>query len=163
MHPSIRIVFALAFLSSFAFNCFAGTGIVRPVKAASYNMKLITWLDSLLTSPVLAVSEKPELSDKDADLSSSRICTCQVLNLESSNYDHRSMVLLAEKTNDGSPGAYTAAKTRLLKEKKQLKKMFYDKIQVVSEFQGAGSCKSMFYRLHATDKNLQLYEILNAD
>lgn len=163
MYPLIRIVFTLVFLCSYASNCFAGTGIVRPVKAASYNKKLITRLDSLLSSPVLAVSKKSELFDKDADLSSSRICTCQVLNLESSNYDHRSVVLLAEKTNDGSPGAYSTAKNRLLKEKKQLKKMFYDKIKVVSEFQGAGSCKSMFYRLHATDKNLQLYEILNAD
>ena len=65
MHPSIRIVFTLVFLCSYAFNCFAGAGIVRPVKAASYNKKPITRLDSLLTSPVLAVSKKSALSDKE--------------------------------------------------------------------------------------------------
>jgi hypothetical protein len=163
MYPLIRIAFILLFLYSVAFECFAGTESVRPVKPASFSSKNIGRLDSLLNPAVLVDAKEAVLSDKNVDLSSSRICTCQILNLESSNYDHRSVVLLSEKTNDGSPGAYTAAKNRLLKEKKQLKKMFYDKIQVVSEFQGAGSCKSMFYRLHATDKNLQLYEILNAD
>jgi hypothetical protein len=72
-------------------------------------------------------------------------------------------VLLSEKTNDGTPAAYSAAKSRLLKEKRHLKKMFYDKVKVIAEFQGAGSCKSMFLRLHTTNKNLQLYEILSAD
>jgi hypothetical protein len=73
------------------------------------------------------------------------------------------VVLLAEKTNDGSGSAYTAARNRIQKEKKTLKKMFYDRVKLVSEMQGAGSCKSMFYQLRATDKSLQLYEILNAD
>jgi hypothetical protein len=41
--------------------------------------------------------------------------------------------------------------------------MFYDKIEVVSEMQGMGSCKEMFYRLRTADENLRLYEILNAD
>jgi hypothetical protein len=71
--------------------------------------------------------------------------------------------LLAEKKNDGSRTAYAIAKNRIQKEKKHLKKMFYDKIEVVSEMQGMGSCKEMFYRLRTADENLRLYEILNAD
>lgn len=73
------------------------------------------------------------------------------------------MVLLAEKTNDGSSSVYKLAKNRIQKEKKQLKKLFYDKVEVVDEIQGTGSCKSMFYQLSSANGNLKLYEILNAD
>ncbi len=41
--------------------------------------------------------------------------------------------------------------------------MFYEKVKVVAEMQGTGSCKSMFYQLRSADSHLQLYEILNAD
>ncbi len=41
--------------------------------------------------------------------------------------------------------------------------MFYDKVKVIAELQGESSCKSMYFRLHTADHQLQLYEILNAD
>jgi len=103
------------------------------------------------------------MSPEEVSNSAGRICSCQILNLESANYDHRYVVLLAEKTNDGSSAVYAAAKNRIAKEKKQLKQMFYDRVKVVAEMQGTGSCKSMFFRLRAADSQLQLYEILNAD
>jgi len=102
-------------------------------------------------------------NSEETNSSEEKICSCQVLNLESSNFDHRYVVLLAEKKNDGTGTAYTIAKNRIQKEKKHLKQMFYDKIKVVSEKQGTGSCKEMFYRLRKADVSLQLYEILNAD
>ena len=112
---------------------------------------------------VLEVKKESELTPEEANSSTGKICSCQVLNLESSNFDHRYVVLLAEKKNDGNGTAFTVAKNRIQKEKKHLKQMFYDKIQVVSEIQGTGSCKAMFYRLRKADVSLQLYEILNAD
>jgi hypothetical protein len=86
-----------------------------------------------------------------------------VLNLQSSNYDHRYVVLLAEKTDAANSAGFKAAKSRIEKEKRQLKKLFYDKIKMVAELQGSGSCKSLYFRLRAADEQLQLYEILNAD
>jgi len=146
-------------------NSFAGAIPVSPAKSPAANGNIISKLDSFLSSVVspLPMEKETGISESETVLPSSRICSCQVLNLESSNYDHRSVVLLSEKTNDGTPAAYSAAKSRLLKEKRHLKKMFYDKVKVIAEFQGAGSCKSMFLRLHTTNKNLQLYEILSAD
>ncbi len=123
----------------------------------------IVMLDSLLRTSVSPAAVAAKSSEKEMNLSSSRICSCQILNLESSNYDHHSVVLLSEKANDGSSAAYTAAKNRLQKEKNHLKKMFYDKIKVVATFQGVGTCKSMFLHLRSSDENLKLYEILNAD
>lgn len=165
MHPLIRISFALA-LFCFAVQAgYAGQSSVRPVKSISFISTGIDKLDSILSNrvSVMEVKKESELTTEDANSSAGTICSCQVLNLASSNYDHRYVVLLAEKKNDASGTAFTIAKNRLQKEKKHLKQMFYDKIQVVSETQGTGSCKAMFYRLRTADVSLQLYEILNAD
>ena len=111
----------------------------------------------------MEIKKESEPNSEEESSSTGKICSCQVLNLESSNFDHRYVVLLAEKKNDGSGAAYSIAKNRIQKEKKHLKQMFYDKIKVVSETQGTGSCKEMFYRLKSANVRLQLYEILNAD
>jgi hypothetical protein len=165
MHPLIRTTLFLLFLCLIASDVFAGTGSVRPVRPFSFHFKNLSKLDSFLKArvSVLSLHKKSVYSPEVAPSSTGRICSCQVLNLESSNYDHRYVVLLAEKSNDGSELAYSIAKNRIQKEKRHLKQMFYDKIKVVSEMQGTGSCKSMYFRLRTADKNLQLYEILNAD
>jgi len=165
MHPLIRISFALFLLCFAALNSFAGPTSVRPVNTIPFNLKHIEKLDSFLRAwvSVISVKKESELSAEEVSASSGRICSCQVLNLESSNYDHRYMVLLAEKKNDGGGDAFEIAKNRIQKEKKHLKQMFYDKVKVVAEMHGTGSCKAMFYQLRTANSNLQLYEILNAD
>lgn len=165
MRPLIRIAFTLVVLTITSSYIFAGTGSVKPVARLSFTQENIVKLDSFLSASV-SVSSAKEISETIPETSSEsagRICSCQVLNLGSSNYDHRYVVLLAEKTIDGTHSAYSVAKSRLQKEKRQLKQMFYDKVKVVAEIQGAGSCKSMFFRLRTADSHLQLYEILNAD
>jgi hypothetical protein len=165
MHPLIRTSFALSLLCFTVHTGYAGQGSVRPVNKVNFISAPIEQLDSILTLRVslVEVKKESELTSEELNSSEGKICSCQVLNLESSNYDHRYVVLLAEKKNDGSGAAYAIAKNRIQKEKKHLKQMFYDKIKVVSEVQGTGSCKAMFYRLRTADVSLQLYEILNAD
>jgi hypothetical protein len=165
MHPLIRISFALFLLCFAVLSGFAGQGSVRPVMSVSFVSANIEKLDSILSNrvSVMEVKKESELTTEEAKSSTGKICSCQVLNLESSNFDHRYVVLLAEKKNDSNGTAYTIAKKRIQKEKKYLKQMFYDKIKVVSEKQGTGSCKEMFYHLKTADVTLQLYEILNAD
>ena len=164
MYPLTRISFALSLCLAVQTG-FAGQSSVRPVTGIPFISAGIEKLDSILSNRVSVIEVKKEsaLTPEEANSSAGKICSCQVLNLASSNYDHRYVVLLAEKKNDGSANAFTVAKNRLQKEKKHLKQMFYDKIQVVSEMQGTGSCKAMFYRLRKADVSLQLYEILNAD
>jgi hypothetical protein len=165
MHLLIRISFAPFLLCFAALNSFAGPASVKPVNKISFSLKQIEKLDSFLRARVSVISVKKasELSVEEASASTGKICSCQVLNLESSNYDHRYVVLLAEKKNDGSGAAFAVAKNRIQKEKKHLKQMFYDKVKVVAEMQGTGSCRSMFYQLRTANSSLQLYEILNAD
>lgn len=165
MYPLIRISFSLFLLCFTVQTGFAGQGSVRPVKNVSFVSESIKRLDSLLSNevPVVEIKKASDLTSEEANSSAGKICSCQILNLASSNFDHRYVVLLAEKKNDGSRTAFAVAKSRIQKEKKHLKQMFYDKIEVVSETQGAGSCKEMFYHLRTTNVSLQLYEILNAD
>src|ERR1700759_5615608 len=164
MHPLIRNLFTLSLLCLVVQTVFAGQASVRPVTNSSFVLSQIEKLDSDLSSQVsvMEVKKESEMTSDEAN-ATGKICSCQILNLASSNYDHRYVVLLAEKKNDGSGSAFTVAKNRLQKEKKHLKQMFYDKIQVVSEKQGTGSCEVMFYHLRAADASLRLYEILNAD
>jgi hypothetical protein len=165
MYPLIRNLFALFLLLLVVQTGFAGQGSVRPVKNLSFNSESIKKLDSVLSNEVSLVEIKKgsELTSGEANSSAGKICSCQILNLASSNFDHRYVVLLAEKKSDGSGTAYTVAKNRIQKEKKHLKQMFYDKVKLVSKTQATGSCKDMFYRLRKINVSLQLYEILNAD
>lgn len=165
MHPLIRTSFTLFLFCITIQTGFAGQSSANPVKTAPIASRGVEKLDSILNARVSVVEFKKEsdMTAEEINSSTGKICSCQILNLESSNYQHHYVVLLAERKNDGSGQAYTVAKNRIQKEKKHMKQMFYDKIEVVSDIQGTGSCKAMYYRLRKADVSLQLYEILNAD
>ncbi|MEJ0080634.1 MAG: hypothetical protein WDM78_06680 [Puia sp.] len=126
MHPLIRISFALFLLCFVAQTSFAGQGSVRPLMSFSLLSAQLEKLDSVLNERVslVEIKKESELTSEEVSSSAGKICSCQVLNLESSNFDHRYVVLLAEKKNDGNGTAYTIAKNRIQKEKKHLKQMF---------------------------------------
>ncbi len=164
MHPLIRFAAALVFLFLAALSVLAGPKSSRPVNTKILHLRQIKKLDNFVRdSATVSTPDKGSGSVIEKLPSADRICSCQVLNLGSSNYDHRYVVLLAEKTVNGSDAGFRAARNRIIKERKQLKKLFYDKVKLVAEMQGKGSCKSMYFRLRAADRQLQLYEILNAD
>jgi hypothetical protein len=165
MHPLIRFAAALVFLFLAALSVLAGPKSSRPVSTTMLHPHQIKKLDNLLadSSNVLTPDSRSGSAIEKLPSAADRICSCQVLNLESSNYDHQYVVLLAEKTANGSDAGFRVARNRILKERKQLKKLFYDKVKLVAEMQGKGSCKSMYFRLRTADAQLKLYEILNAD
>lgn len=165
MHPLIRFAAALIFLFLAALSVLAGPKSSRPVGAKLLHLRQIATLNHLLTDSGTRLNIEKQSGSRTIKSTPAevRICSCQVLNLVSSNYDHRYMVLLAERTNDGSVAGFKLARNRIQKEKKQLKKLFYDKLKLVAEMQGKGTCKSMYFRLRTADSQLQLYEILNAD
>ncbi|HZK62964.1 MAG TPA: hypothetical protein VFC34_02400 [Puia sp.] len=178
MNPFVRIFFVLLFLSLSVINGFAGNGSTMPFHRLSGNQQqirnsrdMIRVLDSFLSvsltvfkiSSAAGMNAPGATASYETTSSRGRICSCQILNLSSSNFDHRHMALLAEKTDHGTSSDFSAAKNSIEKEKKQLKKMFYDKVKVVSESAAAGSCKALYVRLKSGDNNLEMYEILNAD
>lgn len=165
MHPLIRFSAALILLFLAALSVLASPRSSKLVQPCfCYQRQLVKLFDLLPDSGKSMTTEmNPGSGSEKSTASGVRICSCQVLNMQSSNYDHRFVVLLAEKTNDESSAGFKAARNRIEKEKKQLKKLFYDKVKLVAQIQGSGSCKSMYFRLHKADGQLQLYEILNAD
>jgi hypothetical protein len=165
MHPLIRFAAALVFLFLAALSVLAGPKSSRPVGTSILQLHQIKKLDNFLldSATILTPDNRSGSMNEKVPSAGDRICSCQILNLESSNYDHRYVVLLAEKTTNGSDAEFKAARNRIIKERKQLKKLFYDKVKLVAEMQGKSSCKSMYFRLRTADRQLQLYEILNTD
>jgi len=172
MNSLIRISFALLFLCLAAVSGFAGNGSVKPFnypKDFRNSKDLIHTVDSFLSISLVVsnttAGNQTETASKPSEAVSSegRICSCQILNLASANYNHRHVALLAEKTNHGASSDFRAAKNRIEKEKKELKRMFYDEVKVVSTVAAVGSCHALYVHLKNGDRNLQIYEILNAD
>ncbi len=93
-----------------------------------------------------------------------KICSCQVLELQSTNHRHRNIALFAEKSNGRSLLADMGRMNRVIeKEKKHMQSFFYDKLTVVNVFTEATDCRSLYARLKNKNRSLVLYDILNAD
>jgi hypothetical protein len=163
MRSLIRFTFAFLLLCVSSANVFAGSGSVKPVRVSLIQKNQIQKLDELLSKSRTILTDNNTSASPDRTEATGKICSCEILDMESLNYHHQQVVLLAEKTNHKGTADYDQAKRRIQKEKKNLKRQFYDKIKLVSEFEGTGTCKSLYFKLKSADSRLQLYEILNAD
>ena len=94
---------------------------------------------------------------------SAKVCACQILNMRSNNHHVKNAVVFAEKTNSEGANDLEKAKLRLEKEKRILRILFYNKIEVISKTTAATDCNTLFEQLKKKQDNLLLYEVLNAD
>ena len=93
-----------------------------------------------------------------------KICSCQVLDLKSANYDHKHVAVFAEQTRYSDLSAdFQAAKTAIEKEKKHLKDFFYDRLHVVGNISEETDCRTLYIKLKFADQSLVMYDILDAD
>jgi|SRR5579871_1301146 len=93
-----------------------------------------------------------------------KICSCQVLELQSTNHRHRNFAVLAEKTNGRSVFTDIVKVNKILeKEKKHIQFLFYDKLTVVNAVTEATDCRSLYSKLKFKNRSLMLYDILDAD
>jgi hypothetical protein len=164
MRPLIRIATVIYLICLSVTNLIAGNGSVKPVNSMGLRTYQIKHINAFLSANLNDLTDDRS-GEQSADHKgrTARICSCQILDLASSNYTEQRVVLLAEKTSQGSSKDYVLARKHLQKEKKHLKEMFYDKVKVVAESQSTGSCKSFYFKLKTADSGLQLYEILDAD
>ena len=131
----------------------AGDGSIKP--ASRFSAHFMATLKAADKAFVPAISKETK---------SFKICSCQILDLKSNNYDHRHFAVFAEKTNHGDISSdHSIAKSVIEKEKKHLKEMFYDQMKVVSRVSESGDCKSLYSKLKADDQSLVMYDILDAD
>jgi hypothetical protein len=95
---------------------------------------------------------------------STKICSCQILVLQTNNRRQKNFALFAERTNKKSFASDLSFANRVLeREKRHMQSFFYDKLEVVGTISDAIDCKSMFKRLKTKNKALYLYDILDAD
>ena len=144
------IVIALALICQFTQ---AADKAYRPVSIFSFDF----------ISKARMADDQFQLS-KEKNKGAGKICSCQILNLKSANYDHQHVALFAERTNDGNYSAEShAAKSVIEKEKKRLRSLFYDRLDVVSKISEATDCGTLYFKLKFADQSIVLYDILNAD
>lgn len=93
-----------------------------------------------------------------------KICSCQILVLQTSYRRQKNFALFAERTNKKSFASDLSFANRVLeREKRHMQSFFYDKLEVVGTISDAIDCKSMYKRLKTKNKTLYLYDILDAD
>lgn len=128
----------------------------------------------LSTRPIFLFHKKLAATIKNADAnlnlskntvnSGRKICSCQILNLQSANYQQHNVAVFAEKTNYGHISSdFGIAKGTIEREKKHMKLFFYDKLTVVDNLSETTDCRSLYIRLKSTDQSLVMYDILDAD
>jgi hypothetical protein len=83
--------------------------------------------------------------------------------MRSNNHHVKNAVVFAEKTNSDGEADLEKAKTRLEKEKRILRLLFYNKIEVITRTTAATDCNTLFQQLKKKKDNLLLYEVLDAD
>jgi len=93
-----------------------------------------------------------------------KVCACQILDLESKNFEHSNVAILSEKTNYGDISSdLDAAKEVLESEKKHLNKLFFTKMKVVSKTQDATDCSTLARKLKSDNTELKVYDVIDAD
>jgi hypothetical protein len=95
---------------------------------------------------------------------STKICTCEILILQSSYRRQKNFALFAEMTKRKSLASdLSFAKRVIEKEKKHMRSFFYDKLEVLATVADATDCKSLYKKLKIKNKSLYMYDILDAD
>jgi len=173
MSPLIRFTLVL-FVVVVSNNSFANTDAATPHSniVSHFNSSVIA-VDAIVRSayanrtvnPFFAAPVAPATVEIESGwfAKGTHFCSCQILHMSSSNYDHQEMAVFAEKTNRGEGTEFAEAKSRIEKEKKKLKKQFYDKVTVVAEMTAPVSCQSLYRRLKTQNESLQVFDMLDAD
>jgi hypothetical protein len=95
---------------------------------------------------------------------SNKICSCQILALQNNFRRQRNFALFAEITKRKNINSDLTITRKLIeKEKKYMKAMFYDKVEVIKTYSEVTDCRSLFKKLKTDHKQLYLYDILDAD
>lgn len=92
-----------------------------------------------------------------------KVCACQILNLRSNNHHVMNAVVFAEKTNKEGDNDLEQAKIRLEREKRLMRILFFNKIEVIARTTAETDCNTLFIQLKKKQDDLLLYEVLNAD
>jgi hypothetical protein len=113
---------------------------------------------------LFAAKSYNELFVKKETATSSKVCSCQILNVKSNNEELENVAVFAQKTNNGDISAdLNAANATIEMAKKQMKGQFYSSVKVVSKQQVAIPCSELYKQLKNQNQTIKMYDILDAD
>ena len=159
MKSVIRTLMACVCLLALSTTVKAGDDALYP---KTFNSGLFASQYKQLKAQVDLAFDANEASKKPK--TSLKVCACQILDLESKNFEHSNVALLSEKTNYGDISSdLDAAKEVLESEKKHLNKLFFTKMKVVSKTQDATDCATLARKLKSDNTDLKVYDVIDAD
>jgi ActR/RegA family two-component response regulator len=147
MNPFIKTCFLVIAYFAISITTHANDGTITPAAFTTTRfIASVTSFDSIITANATA-----------------KVCACQILNMQSNNHNVKNAVVFAEKTISEGSTDLEKAMTRLEKEKRILRSLFYNKIQVIAKTTAETDCNTLFLQMKKKQANLLLYEVLNAD
>jgi exosome complex RNA-binding protein Csl4 len=113
---------------------------------------------------LFSVKNYHEVFVKNEVVTSSKVCSCQILNVKSNNEEVENVAVFAQKTNNGDISADLNAATATIENaKKQMKGQFYNSVKVVAKRQVAIPCSELYRQLKNQNNSIKMYDILDAD
>lgn len=147
---NFTLVLVLAFVVNSAFAT-GGSSAPTPARILTNNF-------------LFTVKSYHELFVKNEVATSSKVCSCQILNVKSNNEDVENVAVFAQKTNNGDISADLNAATATIEAaKKQMKGRFYTNVKVVARRQVAIPCSELYKQLKNQNQDIKMYDILDAD
>jgi cell wall-associated NlpC family hydrolase len=147
---NFTLVLVLAFVVNNAFAT-GGSSAPAPTRILTNNF-------------LFTVKSYHQLFLKNEVATSSKVCSCQILNVKSNNEEVENVAVFAQKTNNGDISADLNAATATIEAaKKQMKGQFYSNVKVVAKKQVAIPCSELYKQLKNQNDNIKMYDILDAD
>lgn len=161
MRNLLHVRFVLVSLFSvIAVTASAGDGSVSP---ASFNLAAFVKHSLKLVNG--NSSKKAEvLLERMRNMDGSKICVCEIVELQNNNTELSNVAIFSEKSNNGDLSrGYKMAEKEIHREKKQMRAMFFDQVKVSNKIAVATDCLSLYMKLNQENTNVKMYDILNAD
>ncbi len=141
-------LFNLIALLAICHSSFANSG--KPV-THNFSKKFIATLREFKYSPETAKSSK-------------KVCSCQILSVESNNEQMQYIAIFAQKTHSGNLSSdYSHAKNILHREKKYLENQFFTRVQLKENLKAETDCSLLYKSIKARYNDIRMYSMLDAD
>lgn len=115
-------------------------------------------------SKTFIASLKKIAASSNAPKASAKVCSCQILRVESNNEQQQYIAIFAQQTSTGNLSSdFGMASNVLQKEKKHLQNLFFTKVKVKENLNAESECGLLYMNIRAKYDHLKMYGILDAD
>lgn len=115
-------------------------------------------------SDTLIINTGKTAAGNDSSAVSNKICSCRLMDVQTSRYEKELVGIFAEMMPEGKMTSnYRLMDELIRRETVYFRIVFAKSAEVRETFRSATDCRSLYFRLKATNSRLRLYNILDAD